>query len=249
MRISLLFIAVFSITSFAMDRASCDTYNDRPKLTSQYEAPSFGPYIKSKPYYVTAGKNDPYSEEILYFLIAQELNKKNPSLGTSSDYLKFHNYFKKKMRVLEDQGEDWEVVEQDKLYGIVKDYLNQNWLKLSDSEFKNIMSQTQEKLNTIKEIFAFKSNTTYYKITPVDSEVTLDTSSSLPKVTLKNEYGTMRTVIASSGLTHYESINEENEYKEKLIEENKEELNYIAKTLPSSGAPLKGTLQEFLISK
>jgi len=249
MKISLLFIAVFSITSFAMDRASCDTYTDRPKLTSQYEAPSFGPYIKSKPFYVTAGKNDPYSEEILYFLITQELNKKTSSIGTSSDYLKFHNYFKKKMKELEDQGEAWEVVGSDQLYPVVKEYLNQNWLKLSDSEFKNILSQTQKKLDTIKEIFAFKSNTTYYKITPIDTEVTLDTSSSLPKVTLKNDYGVVSAVITSSGLTHYESINEENEYKKKLIEENKEELSYIAKTLPSSGAPLKGTLQEFLISK
>ena len=242
-------MALFSLTGFAMDRASCYTINDRPKLTSQYNAPSFGPYIKVSPYYVTAGKNDPYSEEILYFLIAQELNKKNSSIGTSSDYLKFHNYFKKKMKILEDQGEDWEVVEEEKLYAIVKDYLNQNWLKLSDSEFENILTQTKKKVKTIKEIFAFKANTTYYKITPEDSEVTIDTSSNLPKVTLKNEYGTMRTVIAASGLTHYESINEEEQYKKKLIQENKEELSYIAKMLPSSGAPLKANLEDWLSSK
>lgn len=245
----LMFMLTIANYTFGMDTLSCDTASEKPKIIRASRAPEYGQYVKVRPYFVTGGKNDPYTEEILYFIILKELNLKNSSIGTSADYLRFHNYFKAQLTIIEKQREadkSFVPIGLDETYPIIRKFITKNWLSISEKEFSNIIDKNESTIKEVKNVFSIKSNTTYYEVHPTDASVVIDQSSSLPLVTLRTDHSSLRITVAASKLTLYKNKTDEKADQLKLINNNLSLLKYIEKVLPTKGSPLKGHLKKYI---
>lgn len=163
--------------------------------------------------------------------------------------MKFHKFYKEKLAILEKQREadnSYEPIRPDETNPIIKEFFNKYWLSLNDTDFNKIIDANRSKIDEIKDIFALKSNTTYYEIYPLDAEVILDETTSLPTVTLKSNRTALRITIAAADLTLYTSKAEETKDKLNLINSNISEIKYIQSVLPTSGAPLKANLKMYI---
>lgn len=220
---------------FLMSFASANT---RPKLERNHQAPEAGKYLKAKPYYVTAGKYDPSSEEIIYFLI--KMGTEQPNV---EDFLAFHRYYDKELdKIIErNTATPGAVVQSYEMMEVIQKYFD-----MSDEEFNKTLESHEQKIKHIKEIFAFKSNASYYKVVPEDSGVEIDNSGSLIKVLLSHENLRVQYVLSASAITLYESKEHELASQKELINRYLNELAYIRDSLPAKGAPIRASITNWL---
>lgn len=243
-----LFIILFTLSSFAFDNiVECN--GEKPGLIRMSKAPETGPYIKVPPYHVTAGKFDPFTEEIFYFLITYKLNKINPQIGTANNYIEFHNFFLKQMDLILKKNENNPgfVISEKELFPIIKQFLqSKNWISSNQEEFNQLIEVNRQKATEIKNIFAIKANTSYYKIVPEDAEIKIEESDKLPSVLLKANGQAIRTTVVSNKLTLFQNQQEEQDEKKNRIAASQAEISYIESVLPTKGSPLKVFLKSIL---
>lgn len=236
--ITILFIFNIS-TALSFDIINCCSDNEKPRIVKVDLAPMRGPYIKVEPYHVTAGANDPYSEEVLFFMIAKDMQKE-------MDYLKFHHYFKTEMDKLQKAiaNKPGSFLSEKELYPIIYNYLEKTGNEVPRDIFNDYIIQQRDRIESLLKVFAFKSVTTYYQVLPDYTQIDLEKKGTLPVVTLKNDYGVLKTTIAANKISVYDSKKMEDKEKKALLETYKDDLNFIIKCLPDEGAPLKKHLQK-----
>jgi hypothetical protein len=222
---------LLSISTYARTIASVDDVAAEITLNKVTSAPQFGQYLRSGSYHVTAGRNDPFSEEIMFFLVTKSLN----ILSTQADYLSFHKYFKVEYdRLLAANRNTSFVIGRDELFPVIRNYIvHKREIKLSIEKFNSIIEENEELYVKIKFIFSLKANTTYYVFTPENSHLVIDSSGSLTTVTVSAEGSrTKRWTLTASRLMHFASIDEQLDHDLEKASEIKPTLEYIHKVLP-----------------
>lgn len=227
MKIFFLFIFLFSSSLYAQDIVDgcVEVPDEMPRLDKSLKKPELGPYIKIPSYHVTAGKNDPYSEEIIFFLFMKDKDIK-------PNFSEFHSFFNKRYN----NQEDKEVLK------IIHSYFALKGIKISLEEFLDFDKENKERVLKIKEAFTLKANSEFYKVYPEDTKVKIVDNEYLLQVLLQRSNKLMKYTFSSSKAFYFKDQSEEEEWNRNIIEEVREDLLFIRDNLPKEGAPIRDFL-------
>jgi hypothetical protein len=227
----LLSLLALSISSYARTISSVDDVNSEITMNRVHSSPSSGQYLRSGSYHVTAGRNDPFSEEIMFFLVTKAISK----LNTPADYISFHKYFKAEYdKLLAANNDPGYVIGRNELFPLIRKYITtKRGIALSIEDFDSLVAENEELLINVKFIFSLKANTSYYVFTPEDVQLTIDDSGSLTTVTARTDNQAKRWTLTSSRLMHFSNLEEQKSYDLNRAMKIKPTLEYIKDVLPT----------------
>lgn len=244
MKTFLSLLLILSLKSYARHIAHIEDFDIKPRVDSALHAPDSGAYYKTVSYHVTLTPIDPYSEEILFFLMTR---KYGIFLGVE-EYLKFHSYFKKEDEKIPREDEEGHIVVVGKklLYPVIHKYFIERGIKISDQEFNQFINDSKEIIDKVKFIFSMKAKSTYYTVFPKDADIILDESGKIPVLKIRSGSYRLHQTIVTSKLYYYENRETERKANLEKVEEVQDEIRHIYKSLPSKRTSLKKHLENLL---